>query len=271
MINNTNHAKWDRLLAKTIENQFVQEMIEGLNCSPFEAQAILEKVFTIFGPQFDASRTLQPGQIQIMAVDASVTPNTPLAKAKQTLVTLTLKSMPEDLAYRKDKGVPGLRQKRLLRMSEEAFQQGALLTLEDIADLFNCGMRTLVRDLDVLRQEKIVPPLRSTIKDMGRAITHRRMIITLWLEGNEYSDISLKSCHVIESVANYVDKFKRCVTLFRNGFNTDTAGFLLRISTALAHEFQKIFSEMKPVAHRAQELESLSKKKNSLPIGQECL
>ncbi|MHC1726830.1 MAG: DUF1670 domain-containing protein [Syntrophobacteraceae bacterium] len=89
--------------------------------------------------------------------------------------------------------MPLLRQKRFYRMCQEAFQQGGLLTLEDLANLFNCGVRILMNDLAILREKNIVPPLRSTIKDMGRAITHRRLIIThrrliitLWLQGFAY-------------------------------------------------------------------------------------
>jgi hypothetical protein len=43
-------------------------------------------------------------------------------------------------------------------MAEEAFQQGGLLTLEDLANLFNCGVRTLVNDLRALRKDHLVPP-----------------------------------------------------------------------------------------------------------------
>jgi len=264
MINNTSPGKWNRLLAKSIENQFIQEMIEGLNCSPFEAEAILEKVYAVYGYQFDSANVIKPGQIQLMAIDASVTPNTPLIKAKQTLVTLTMKAMPDDLDFRKINGVPALRQKRLLRMAEEAFQQGALLTLEDFADLFNCGVRSLNRDLEALRLRQTVPPLRSTIKDMGRAITHRRLIIDLWLQGFEYSDIAARSCHAIESVYNYVDKFKRSVTLFQNNFDLKTTAFVVKISFSLVREFHRLFQDMKPVAHRLEELQLIAKKNTSL-------
>jgi hypothetical protein len=64
------------------------------------------------------------------------------------------------------------------RICIEAFQQGGLLTIEDLANrLFNCGQLTLSRDLETFRQQGIVLPLRSTIKNMGRSITHRSLII----------------------------------------------------------------------------------------------
>lgn len=260
MINNTNLSHWNRLQAKSLDAQFKHEMVAGLNCSPFEAEAIVEKVHEVYTPLLETAQGLQPGQIQMTVIDASVAPNVPLAKAKQRLVTLTLHAGAKDIETRKKGSVPVLRQKRLCRMCQEAFQQGGLLTLEDLADLFNCGVRTLVNDLAALRQQKIVPPLRSTTKDMGRAITHRRLIITLWLQGLEYSEIARKANHSIDSVANYVDKFKRCAALFASGFDVNTVALMAKLSTPLTQEFQRIHSGIQGVPHRLRELQEFLKK-----------
>lgn len=260
MINNTSLAHFSRLQAKNLDAQFVNEMIMGLNCSRFEADAIVERVHQVYAPLFETCCALRPGQVQIMATDASVPPNTPLARAKQKLVTVTLYAPTQDIETRKRESVPVLRQKRLYRMCQEAFQQGALLTIEDLASLFNCGVRTLVNDLRALRAQGIVPPLRSTIKDMGRAITHRRLIIALWLQGFEYSEIAKKACHSVDSVANYVDKFKRCAALFGSGFDLSTVALLVKLSPALTREFHKLYAELDGVPHRKSEIEQFVKK-----------
>jgi len=260
MINNTNHAKWDRINAKSLDSMFIKEMLEGLNCSMFEAQCILGKMHEIFMPFFEASQSIKSGQIKKLIIDASVSPNVPLNKAKQKFVTLTIDGGPEDVEIRQNKGVPALRQHRMVRLCEEAFQQGGLLTLEDLSMLFNCGVRTLVSDLNELRKAKRTPPLRSTVKDMGRAITHRSQIITLWLQGNEYTDIAIKTHHSIKSVHNYVDKFKRSVSLFLADFEIHTISFLVNISPALVKEFHHIHSQCEPIFIRKQELEEYIKK-----------
>ncbi len=260
MINNTSLAHWSRLQAKSLDTQFMNDMVIGLGCSPFEAEAVVEKVHEIYKPLFDSSQGLKPGQIEVTVIDASVAPNVPLAKAKQRLVTLTLHAGQEDIESRKNGSVTTLRQKRVCRMCQEAFQQGGLLTLEDLANLFNCGVRTLINDLATLRKKNIVPPLRSTTKDMGRAITHRRMIIALWLQGLEYSEIARRASHSIESVANYVDKFKRCAALFASGFDVHTVALMVKLSTPLTQEFQRIHADLEGVPHRLQELEEFLKK-----------
>jgi DNA-directed RNA polymerase specialized sigma24 family protein len=55
--------------------------------------------------------------------------------------------------------------------------------------------------------------LRSTIKDMGRSISHRAMIVEQWLKGKEYSEISRNTHHSVAAVKNYIQKFKRVVGL----------------------------------------------------------
>jgi hypothetical protein len=261
MINNSNRTRWDRLSAKDMDHQFVNEMLHGLNCSRFEAAAILEKVHEVYGPLFDCSGVIKPGQIQIMVIANTVAPNVPLAEARQQLVTLTMDTGSEDLKVRKEQGVIALRRRRLERMAVESFQQGGLMTVEDFAfRVFNCGICTILRDLSKLRKEGISIPLRSTVKDMGRAISHRKLIITQWLQGNEYSDIAKNSYHSIESVYNYVDKFKRAMLLVNEGFDIQTTSFLARISPSLAQEFASLYRHADMVEHRKAEIESCFKK-----------
>jgi hypothetical protein len=260
MINDTSRQRWERINAKGLDQQFLGEMRRGLSCSEFEALAVLDTVHSVYAPLFDAGHSLKPGQIQLSVVDSSVPPNVPLLEARQRLVTLTLHAGSQDTEHRRLNGVGYLRRLRLVRMAEEAFQQGGLLTLEDLSMVFNCGVRTFVRDLKFLRSVDVVPPLRSNVKDMGRATTHRREIVTLWLQGKEYSDIARASYHSVESVANYVDKFKRCVALFEQGFELSNTAFLVRISVALAQEFFDLRKQMQPVDHRRDELQASCKK-----------
>lgn len=155
-----------------------------------------------------------------------------------------------------------MRRHRLQRITNEAFQQGGVLTVEDIANrLLNCGERTLCRDIKALKEQGIVLPLRSTIKDMGKSITHRALIVKEWLLGKEYSEIARKTCHSIDAVSNYVDKFKRVVCLAKDNHEINTIAFLVKLSPRLTQEIYKLYQDIKPVPHRKAELNDLFKKK----------
>lgn len=271
MINNSSATKWERLSHKQLDRQFVHEMVHGLQCSPFEAQAILEAVYRVYAPYFGTSGTVNPGQILLQVVSVETPANTPLAQGKQLMVTLTLDGGQEDLEVRRVAGVEALRQHRMQRVCIEAFQQGGLLTVEDLANrLFNCGQRTLCRDLEVLRRQGVVLPLRSTIKDMGRSITHRSVIVQQWLQGKEYSEIARDTHHSVIAVQNYVTKFKRAVALMEEGYDVHTIAFLVKLSASLLEQYHRLYKTTKTVAHRREELKGFLKGGSSDGFSRRC-
>ena len=266
MINNTSLQKWNRLAQKQLDQQFVNQIITGLQCSPFEANAILEAVYKVYAPYFETSGTLKPGQILFPVISVETPSNTPLSESKQVTVVLTLDAGQEDLRIREKLGVTGLRHHRIQRVAHEAFQQGGLLTVEDLANrLFNCGERTLSRDIKTLKNNQIILPLRSTIKDMGRAISHRTLIVTQWLQGKEYVQISKNTFHSIPSVKSYISKFKRVVALAHEGFDIHAISFLVKISAPLAEQYYTLYQTSSVAPHRRREIGSFLKKSPLAP------
>jgi hypothetical protein len=261
MINNSNYHRWDRLRAKSLDQQFVNEIVHGLNCSPFEASAVLESVYRVFGDHFDSSENLKPGQIKLSVVSVEAQNGQRLSDAKQVTVTLTLADDNEDLPIRKQAGVVALRRHRIQRLCQEALDQGGLLTAEDLAyRIFNCGQRTICRDLQYFRDNDILVPLRSTIKDIGRTLSHRVLIIKHWARGKQYTEISRDTAHSLKAVQNYVDKFKRTTALYHAGYNVTKISFLLRLSAALVEEYIELYQQLDFIEPRRQELEDFLKK-----------
>ena len=261
MINNSSIHKWERLSQKQQDTQFVNHLQAGMNCSMFESKAILNLVYEVYQPFFDNSGSMKPGQIKFEVVSIENSPKEKLSDCQMSTVVLTLDAGQEDLLLRQQHGVIELRRHRLERIANEAFQQGGLLTVEDIANrLLNCGERTVTRDLQALRQKDIILPLRSTIKDMGRAITHREMIVSYWLKGMEFSEISRRTNHSIEAIANYVDKFKQVVALAKDNYEIHTIAFFVKISQALAQQYYDLYRTAEIVNQRKKELDELLKK-----------
>ena len=160
MKKNTAIDKWNRLRQKNLDSLFLNEIINGLNCSPFEATAVLETVHDVFGQYFETSGALKPGQMLFQAVAISNGPQRQLKDCELVTVTLTYDAGQEDLSIKEQFGVVALRRHRLLRMAHEAFDLGATLTVEDFAHkIFNCGERTICRDLAHFRKENILYPI----------------------------------------------------------------------------------------------------------------
>jgi hypothetical protein len=261
MINNSSLDKWNRLRQKDINNQFRNEVISGLNCSPFEAGAVLDTVYKVFSHYFETCGSIKHGQILFQIVSKENGPSISLADCKQLTVLLTLDAGQEDLRIKEKHGITALRRHRIERVCHEAFQQGGLLTIEDLASrLFNCGERTLSRDLAYFRENDIFIPLRSTVKDMGRTISHRVQIVKQWLLGKEYTEVGRNTCHSISAVRNYVDKFKRVIALYKDDFEINSIAFIAKVSSAIITEYIKIYKEADIIEHRKNEIESFLKK-----------
>ena len=268
MINNSSFQRWDRLQQKQLNQQFINQIMHGMECSPFEAKAILNAVHQVFESYFNHSSSVKPGQIQLVCVDLKNSPKEKLSACQMVTVTLTMDDNKNDLQIRKKHGIKSLRQHRLQRVCTEAFQQGGLLTVEDLAyRLFNCGIRTLNRDIKELQQKNITLPLRSTIKDMGRTISHRSLIVKHWLIGKEYAQIARDTCHSVESVQNYIDKFKRVISLSKDNFDVNTIAFLIKISPDLVQEYFRLYQHQSIVEHRKKELAGLLKKTTKKTTG----
>ena len=127
-------------------------------------------------------------------------------------------------------------------MAQEALDQGALLTAEDFAfRIFNCGLRTISRDLQALTEEGIIVPLRSQQQDIGRAITHRVQAVELYLKRYTFTRIGQRLRHSLSSIANYVVAFTLVVAHTRDGHSVDEIAFLMQISPSLVRAYQELY------------------------------
>ena len=83
MLNNSSLQKWVRLEKKSLDSQFMNEIISGLNSSPFEAKAVLDTVHKVYGDFFETSETLAPGKAKFIVISAEDSPAKSLKEAKK--------------------------------------------------------------------------------------------------------------------------------------------------------------------------------------------
>jgi hypothetical protein len=246
MIRQPEREQLKRLTAKTLDQVFVMRAREGLGCSQFEAQALTELVKEVYFPWLAQPEAIQAGQLAITVVSADEPGHKPLSKCKMVPVVLTLYAGEEDHEYRLaqegTQGTVALRRRQMVRMAQEALDQGGLLTAEDLAfRIFNCGLRTISRDLKALAREGIVVPLRSQQKDAGRAMTHRVQAVELYLKRCTFTQIRQRIHHALSSIANYVVAFAVVVAHTRDGHAVDEIAFLMQISPTLVRAYQELY------------------------------
>src|SRR5262245_47468851 len=190
-----------RIDAKTLDSMFCRRIEEGANCSPFVSQAILTTVKEVFPIGLDdPEQQLGLGQIKLLVVAATEPAGKPLDQCQKVTVLLTLDAGPDDFQVRLAHGVEGLRRGRILRVAAEAREQGGLLSYEDLAfRLFNCGLRTIVRDVQALRHRDIAVPTRGQQRDIGHGPPHRDQAVRLYLRRVEANETDRRPYHTMRT------------------------------------------------------------------------
>jgi DNA-binding NarL/FixJ family response regulator len=250
-----------RLNSKTLDARFLNEIQNGLNCSPFESEAVLDVVKEVYFPFLDEQCVkAPPGKVTLIAVSADEPAGKPVVDCEKQSVCLTIHRGPEDDRILQEHGAAGFRQARILDLCQEALSQGALLTREDLAyRVFFVSTRTITRDLNVLREANpgVMIPLRSTIHDIGPVLTHRTRIVRLALEGKTMTQICQIMKHSPKAVNNYLATFTRCVHLKNKNMQVGQIAFLLRRGKALVQQYLDIVTECESDKNMSYHIEEL--------------
>lgn len=216
MITNTvarNDEFEKRVSLRNSQETFKNVIVEGTSVSRFEADIISEKALEVFrlGAYGDDS-TLQPGQMIWKAIDASEPPGKPLTACKYKTIRLTVHRQDEDREVKLKHGAAGKRGQQISRMTEEAFEQGTLLTQEDLALILDCDVRTIRGDQQRYQKEHgILIPTRGNKCDIGPGMTHREKAIRLFIEGREAVEIARDMQHSLKAVERYINSYCRVV------------------------------------------------------------
>ena len=236
-----------RLKIKQLDQQMQNAAVKGAGLSPWEAGELVRMIEEIYFRDPDLKQ-IQPGQMKYSCVAASEPPGKPIKECQMVTVTLSLllNEDTEELPFKAKDASIETRRRRLLRICDEAREQGGLLSQEDLAKLLMSDVRTIRRDIAELKRQGIIVPTRGTVKDIGPGVTHKEIAIRLWLEGQEPTEVARRIHHSIKATENYLEKFKRVAYLRREkGFSEFEISRTVGISTAATRTFLSIYDEFK--------------------------
>lgn len=224
-----------RLALRSAAETFINVVSEGTSCSRFEAQVISVKAQEVFqlGPYGDRSRP-EPGQMVWRAIEASEPAGKPLPECKFKDVVLTLHRLDEDRNTRAVHGASAARGQQMARICEEAYEQGALLTQEDLATLLDCDVRTVRNDQKLFQSAYgVLVATRGNKCDIGPGVTHREKALELFIEGHEAQDIALRLKHSLKAVERYIDSYCRIVYCQRQVRDSLKTAMVVGVSVSL--------------------------------------
>jgi hypothetical protein len=250
----------ERLKSKSIKNSIINNIARDFNLTPILAEAYFNQIKGYFTEHVQLELT--SGQVHYLAIDDREPAGKPVQLCRKKSVSLTLHNPDQDPNIYKDKGLNGLRQHRLLRITGEAIEQGALLSYEDIAFLLTTSVITIKRDMADLRRNGMVIPTRGWRHDMGRGTTHKTQILELYLSGYQFSEIEKRTHHSETAVKRYIQDFCKIVLLHFKNFTVDQIRISTGFSNRLIGEYVKLYQKYdKENNERLKAIFILSKKK----------
>jgi len=227
-----------RLLTKSLEGQLLWELTHEFELSPRESELLLDTVHSYYGQSPDS----RAGRISLWVVERGSSVGKPLQDLTRLQVWVTLDGGQEDLEAFEKFGQIGLRRQRLLRMTEEVVDQGGIATQQDLSRLLGVSERTIKRDIAYLRGQGFQVLTRGYDSDIGPTISHKTIIVKLYLSGHVYTEICRKTRHSAKAVNRYVNTFGRVAALYGRGVvAVGEIAHYVGVSERLAREYLDLY------------------------------
>jgi len=245
-----------RLRVKSQDQRLRNLAVAGTRISPWEADVLVDMVKEVY---FCApvDRPLRSGQTTYECVAESEGAGKPVAACQLKTVVLTLLDG-EDHPVRCLKGHEGLRRHRILRLADEARDQGGLLSQEDLAYLLSCDVRTIRRDVRELRERaQRVVRTRGQEKDIGPGVTHREAAVRLWLEGKEPVEVAQALDHTLTAVERYIGHFCRVVFLLWKRLDPLQIALVVGISSGSVGRYLDLYHKYHRISRYRRRLEEV--------------
>lgn len=231
---------YDRYLEKTPEQLFIGTLRREFELSPAASLGILETA----KEHLFSSLPSTVGKLCFICASVHAKHGKPLSEQEKVKVDLTLDGGLEDLEIADRQGLQQLRQYRILRLTEEAYRQGGLLTQEDLSRLLHVSSRTIRDDIKSLITDGNTVHTRGYDHDIGSSLSHKSRIIDLYLQGYTYAEIIRKTRHSGHSIKRYVLSFGRLLLLKNRGVDElQQLSRLLNQSECLTREYLQLFEK----------------------------
>lgn len=188
------------------------------------------------------------GQVLWLGVDVDDPPARGKRLVDTHLIPLVLDlSTSDDVQARLDRRPPSQRLRaKAIRLCEQAYAQGALLSNCDLAELLNTHDACIAHELTAHEREQgEVVPRRATLHDVGSGLTHKRIIARKrYRQGLSTEEIARQTYHSPEAVDRYLGQFDRVRHCRRQGLSVPQTAYTLSCSVRLVQEYLAIDQEL---------------------------
>jgi len=192
---------------------------------------------------------LEVGQTLWFAVHKDEKPGPGKTLAKMRVVPVILSVVHEEDRQIRINGYSPkeVRKYRVARMLREAYAQNGVLTQADVAGLLGVSAGTIGKDIREYQAEHgVILPYRGTIHDIGPSVTHKKVIITMFLKNIPTPDIARRTQHTEDACDRYIKSFKK-VNQLHGRMKPHEIANMLDMSERLVIEYIALIEEYESI------------------------
>jgi hypothetical protein len=244
-------AQYGPQAAKTLRQsliRFITREFPRLG-GPWGIELFVDKLLELVDSYRIARDRLKPGQTvwQAVAVDERPGYRKPMTRTRQVPVVITVANQDDIADLRNNVKFPDILTRALVRCANEAYAQGGVLTVTDLSVLFHRSVSHLAQLICAYESETgQVVPRRANIHDIGRTVTHKRIICRkAYLEGKLTPTIARETFQSPEAVDQYILNLGRVYfATVKQGMTLEEAAFALQTPVGIVKQYVQLIEEL---------------------------
>jgi hypothetical protein len=245
---------FNRRQIKSSEGELLWELENSYSLSPKLSSSIMMTAKECLLRDY----SLREGQIEITVIGIEERSGKIIEKMEKKKVRLTVDNGIEDIEILKEYGRISLRQIKIERITDEAIEQGGVLSQEDLSKYLGCTVRTIQRDIKAIKKKGIEVITRGYLHNIGRGQTHKVKIIGMYLDGKTYSEIKLTARHSSGAIKRYLESFTKVLIAQSKGiYERKEISAVTGISEGLVKQYLELIRESKKDKTRKENLKDL--------------
>jgi hypothetical protein len=231
-----------RLLQESIEVFFKREFPRHFG--PVVRRSIAQELVELIEAQLPPREFVRPGQCVWNAVSKDTRPDHPARRLVPVVLTLVAE---DDINQLVEKGsVKQMAANAVARMLQEAYEQGALLSMRDIGLLVgrHSSHISALRKTWETSQDQLLPH-PGNLQDFGSCISHKVTIIQKVLgEKKDPLRVARETRHSQRAVDRYLKDFHRVRTTYEHNKDLEFVSFTTGLSPHLVQQYVRIIKTL---------------------------
>lgn len=246
-VNRRKMSPADGVISRPLLQKLTGQLSEDYNIPAKLGQMLIEDIARIRAECLPRLDEMKHGQAMVMTTDSHSRIGEAHLPEEQRLrpVIVTVFTEQERQALARETitfpEARAIQLKQIVRVHVEAFAQEGLLSYVDSQWLFQTCYWNISQAINHYEQtENVFVPTPGTVLDAGNKVTHKALIVRLYLDGMTTAQIAKRTYHSEAAVDNYIGTFDQVALLHWYGVNRPHMRLVLRRSVRLIDEYMRL-------------------------------